>query len=336
MKLTLAVYDENTSYVERLIRFAEKELSAEFTVIPGREGSAEGAEVILASENRFASGEVPGDRFTVLFSENRDVKRKDGLPVVFRYQPADALLRLVRRLYVEKNKYELTGRPAGRRAEVYVFLSPAGGTGTSTIALAHSLRAAREGMGVVLLDLQLFSGQQALGLDQGMDFSEVSYAVKMKTNLPLRLEDALGMDISGVKYFGAAADPEDLLDFTGSDTRLLVGTLRDEGFGDIIVVDADCDTGERCSVLLSEADRIFLVTDGTDAAAAKSRLWLESLRRDQPEILRKISLVINRMENNGEEPVIPAGVPVHSEEPFVRGRSAREVVEILSRRKGSR
>ena len=336
MKLTIAVYDENEIYVDRLVKYAAGELSSEFTVIPAADGIGDEAEVILVSEKMFASGRVPEGHFTVLLSEKRDVKQKDGLPVVFRYQPADELLRFVRRLYVEKNKYELTGRPAGRRGEVCVFLSPAGGTGTSTVALAHSLQAEREGMQVVLLDLQRFSGQQAMGLDQGTDFAEVSYAVKMKTNLALRLEDAMGMDISGVKYFGAAADPEDLMDFSGADTKYLIRTLRDEGFGDLIIVDTDCDTGERCSTLLFEADRIFLVTDGTDSAGVKIGHWLEALRRDQPEILRKIFLVVNRVERDRGTPVIPTGIPIYSEEPLVRGRSAREVAEILSRRKLSR
>ncbi len=341
MKLDIAIYDRNSIYVKRLAAYAETSYSDEFTLIDGLTSDASGAQVVLATEELMREGVVPKGSFTILLHEKEEVTKAGEYPVLFRYQPADRLLREVRRLYVEMNRYEISGS-AGKHAETVLFLSPAGGVGTSTVAFSYALRQAHRGKQVIYLDLQRFSAMRTLGLDRGVDFSEVSYAVKMRRNLEFRLGDLLREDISGVRYFGEAERLRDMLDFSREDVKTLVEALRSGDHGDVVVIDADCDPGEDCRTLVQAADRTFLVSDGSECADYKVQRFLRALGSEESrgESVVRMNLIYNRFDEKyetgrgmalrGSRPGI-RGLRVCAEFPDIPGKDPREVAEELGR-----
>ena len=328
MKLVIALYTDDTTYNERLSQYAERYMADEFLVVNREEAS--GAHILLISEEQFRKEEAAGGPFRIVLSNVDGVDRIDGTPAVYRYQAADSILQTARRIFLEQNRYESTGNQGGKFCCTALFLSPAGGVGTSTMAMSMAIHAAQAGMRVVLLDLTQFSGLGAMirPVEQGL--SEVLFALKMKKNLRLNLSELLKEDISGFRYFGITERLQDMSEITADDIRLLVRTLKEGDFCDLLVIDADCRLDNACDELINASDRIFLVSDGRETSNLKTLRYAVMLRQERKEILDRVLLLNNGSAGRDVEKAQLSWIRELGSFPTIREASPREIAEQFS------
>ena len=326
MRLSIRLINEDTTYNERLCRYVNQYMAEDFYIFCGEE---EKAHITLISEDLFREGEMGGYSFPVLLCGVDGVERIGGRPAVHRYQPADELLYAVRRIYLEQNRYETASRGAGE-CRTALFLSPAGGVGTSTLALSMAIHAAQTGSRVIFLDLTQFSGLGSMIRPVEQSLSEVIFSLKMKKNLQLRLSEQLREDVSGFRYFGITERLQDMSELTPEDIRLLVSTLKESGLCDLLVIDADCRLDAACTVLKRSADQIYLVTNGREPSDQKLSRYVSAMQQDEQDLLDRCSLVYNGVDGRTRA---EAQIPMLKELgrfPRVREASPREIAEQFS------
>lgn len=331
MKLKVVMINEDTIYNERLSDYAKKYMAEEFQVLTGDTETA-GAGIALISETAYRQGGCPGNLFPVVLCEVEDVEKVDGCPAVFRYRPADEILRETRRIFLEQNRYETGAGKGDGGMQTVSFLSPAGGVGTSTIALSLAIHAAQQGKRVIFLDLAQFSGLGAVIRPVQQNLSEVIFALKMKKNLNLRLKELLREDVSGIRYFGITARLQDMNELTAEDITLLVQTLKAGQFCDLLVIDADCRVDASCETLLHMSDRVLLVSDGSEIANLKVMRYAVALHQDKrKEPVSGISLIYNRFGSaDGEKLKLP-WLPEFGGFPRVKEAGQRMIAEQFSK-----
>ena len=331
MKLNVVLINEDTIYNERLMDYANANLSEEFAVSVG-ETVIVGSGVALLSETMYRKGACPAALFPIVLCEVNGVERVDECPAIFRYQPADELLQAARRIFLEQNRYEAGNGRGDGSMQTAVFLSPAGGVGTSTMAMSLAIHAAQAGRRVILLDLTRFSGLGAAIRPVQQNLSEVIFALKMRRNLGVKLRELLRDDVSGVQYFGITERLQDMNELTADDITVLLKTLKEGRFCDLLVIDADCGLDAGCEALLSAADRVLLVSDGSEISNLKVMRYAVALQQNgEKAYVSKLSLIYNRFGSmDGEKLKLP-WLPEFGGFPRVKEAGQRTIAEQFSR-----
>lgn len=328
MRLTIQLVNEDTIYNERLRRYAEKNLMEEFVILSGEENC--GVHITLISESMYQPARIARGSFPVILCQVDGVDRIEDCPAVYRYQPADELLHTVRRIFLEQKRYETAMRKTGETCTTALFLSPAGGVGTSTLAMSLAIHAAQTGQRVILLDLTQFSGLGAMIRPVEQCLSEVIFSLKMKKNLTIRLSEQLREDVSGFRYFGITERLHDMSELTAEDVRLLIKTLKEGGFCDLLVIDGDCRLDAVCGELERTSDQIYIVSDGREMANLKVTRYAVALQRELTDVLERTVLVYN---GSGGKEGAESEIPLLRELgrfPRIREASSREIAEQFS------
>ena len=285
MKLIIAIYDENTTYMTRLTEYANRNMAEEFQLVPG-DDTTSGAGIALISEEMYRQGIRPENMFHLVLCNINGVERVDGCPAIFRYQPADQLLINVRRIFVEQNRYETVTEVKNSKTNTVLFLSPAGGVGTSTMAMTFAIHAAQTGRRVILLDLTQFSGLGTMIRPVEQNLSETIFALKMK----------------------------------------------ESGLADLIVIDADCRMDPMCETMKTEADRIFLISDGSETANLKVMRYAVALKQEgENEQIEKTGLIYNRFGSTEGEKLNLPWLKEFGGFQRIREAGARTIAEQFSR-----
>ncbi len=331
MKLIIAIYDENTTYMTRLTEYANRNMAEEFQLVPG-DDTTSGAGIALISEEMYRQGIRPENMFHLVLCNINGVERVDGCPAIFRYQPADQLLINVRRIFVEQNRYETVTEVKNSKTNTVLFLSPAGGVGTSTMAMTFAIHAAQTGRRVILLDLTQFSGLGTMIRPVEQNLSETIFALKMKKNVVMSLKELLREDISGIQYFGITERLQDMAELEVEDVRLLIRTLKESGLADLIVIDADCRMDPMCETMKTEADRIFLISDGSETANLKVMRYAVALKQEgENEQIEKTGLIYNRFGSTEGEKLNLPWLKEFGGFQRIREAGARTIAEQFSR-----
>ena len=322
MRLTIHLVNEDTVYNERLRRYVEKNMTDDFLILNGEETG--GAHITLISETMFRPEYIPRGSFPILLCGVDGVDRIGENPAVYRYRPADELLYAVRNTFLEQKHYETVSRRSGDTCNTALFLSPAGGVGTSTLAMSLAIHGAQMGQRVILLDLTQFSGLGAMIRPVEQCLSEVIFSLKMKKNLTIRLSEQLREDVSGFRYFGITERLQDMSELTPEDVRLLIKTLKEGGFCDLLVIDGDCRMDDVCGELKRMSDQIYIVSDGREMANLKVTRYAVALQQETTDILERTVLVYNG--SGGKIPLLRE----LGRFPRIREASPREIAEQFS------
>ena len=153
---------------------------------------------------------------------------------------------------------------ADGKMKIYLAESIAGGTGTTTVAIAFARFLARKGKRVLYLNLEtLGSVGSIFQNDGGRDFSDVLYLLKsQKGNLELKIDGIVQKDVAGVNYIKPCAMAMDLLSLKDADIELLLEVLEQSGKYDYVIIDREFGLSETNFVLRKKAHRLLYVSSG--------------------------------------------------------------------------
>lgn len=262
----------------------------------------------------------------------------DGVAAVPRFTRLDELFRnVVQLMDTAEASVELRRSHSIGSTQLVTVTSPAGGVGTSTVALtlARTLAMAGDGRRVLYVDLSAtaeVSHVVGVPAGDGPTFSDVVYAVKRRRgNLQLQLATLVKQDAYGVHFFPTPNDPADVLDLDADDVAVLLDALLPSESFHIVVLDVGFEAARRLWAHVERSSRLVLVTDGRPTANLKVRHAARLLERVDQEhetsVLARSVVVYNRAsatrsEIDGESPLPPVAVVSRFE-----GASENEVLE---------
>lgn len=222
---------------------------------------------------------------------------------------------------LEKCATSLAGRlPAGggARARVTAVFSPAGGVGKTAVALAYAMRRAVSGREVTYISFEHFASTPAYFPCGGKSIS-VALASMDSGDLGLLLKSLCDKDpAAGVSYYCPPDNYDDMNILTAEEVAALIEALS--GITEELVVDLPAVCDERARQVFGLADRVFLVSDQTAAAAVKLNQFVTQ-HNVYERIRHKTTLVANK----------GARIPeAHVSLPFVQSGDAMSVCRVLA------
>ena len=218
-------------------------------------------DILLVSSKMYKEMIGAGNPETVLIlSENESIAQA-GLEAVNKYQHMDRLISEVIRLYSlgSKKDCRVSGNEGTR---VISVVSPAGGTGKSSIAAGCSILCAGRGMRAFYLNLEdIPSTGMFFHGDSNQSFSNVIYQLKGNNpNLWLKLEAAGCADTgTGVHFFRPAENILDMNELTDEDISRLIFEFRKSSVYNVVFIDLPTGLNERNSSVLKYSDAVLLV-----------------------------------------------------------------------------
>lgn len=223
---------------------------------------------------------------------------------ICKYQKIEDLYKDIVNLFSEKatNDYKLQVKADNEK--IYVFTSPQGGSGVSTVACAFAVKKAKEGAKVCYLNWEDF-GNTSLYFENEAKYtmSDVLFTVKSKkANIAMKLESFLQSHSSGVEYFASCLNSYDLFSMNESDVDVIMKEFVFAKEYDYVVIDISFSMREVFRKVICEyPTKIILIGNGSESGNSKIRNCFGAFQMMEKEwdcdIMGKIHLLYNNMSN---------------------------------------
>ncbi|MCR5726425.1 MAG: hypothetical protein K6G24_03065 [Lachnospiraceae bacterium] len=232
----------------------------------------------------------------LLISEDNSEGTIGEYQVIGKYQKFEEVYRNIISIYSDTVKGVggfVPTSATGKR--IFVFASPAGGCGSSTLAVACSERLAKLGKRVMYVNLERIAYYYYTGNNGG--FEDLLYTLKEnKSNLPLKIESMARKSTNGVLVLPAVKNALDLGSLEDEDIEALISAVYRIESVDYLVVDADFSLSDRTYQMFDKATDIVITSDGTEIANHKLKMMFECFNalNGKYDFAEKIRIIYNR------------------------------------------
>ncbi len=313
MKIKLAILENDENYLNRIVtvfnsRYSDKievySFTSDATAIPMLEKAK--IDVLLADDAfEINTKELPKRCGFAYLVNSNDIESLRDEKVIGKFQKAELIYKQVLSIFAE-NVTEITGIRLNENGncKLIAFLSPSGGTGSSTAAAACAMRFAKQGRKTLYLNLERLGNADLFFHAEGQDnFGDVIYALKSKkTNLTMKLESAVKQDENGVYFYSATNLALDMAELCSEEIRKLLSTFQMFGGYEYIILDMDFALDKSTIEVLRECNSIVLVADGSAVSNNKLERALASLnileQQTEMKLLMRSSILYNRFSSH--------------------------------------
>lgn len=311
MRIRLAILEKDKNYLNRIVssfgsKYADELEIYSFTDCEVAVSTLESSKIdVLISSDVFDIDvtNLPKRCAFAYFVDSADIGTINNQRAICKFQKADLIYKQILSVYSEKAG-SISGLKANDSAcKIFVFSSPCGGTGTSSLAAACAMRYAAGGAKTLYLNLEKFGSADAFFDAPGQfDMSDVAFALKSKkTNLSLKLESSVRQAPCGVYYYAQPKVALDILELSNDEVKQLVSELALTGSYNYIIVDIDFEMSKNRFELYREAHSVIWVTDGSDIANIKTLRAYNALSIMEQSvdysIVARLGLVYNKFSN---------------------------------------
>jgi cellulose biosynthesis protein BcsQ len=328
MKISIGMLETNTEYAERLLNAmnARYQSDFEFHTYETKEelfsnlGKHRIRIILSCEEFKFSLEELmnariarnvldsegfsPDDRISLAYLvDSQDIELYNESPTIPRYIRIDEFQRsLIKIFQVLSTNLRLRSND-NTNIRTILFTSPAGGVGTTTLAIATARQLARTGSKVLYFNLDYFSNED--GYFQSpieQTFSDLIYTIKFKRqNFLMALESLIARDDNtGVYFFKPSPKTSDRLELKESEEHDLLQALYESQW-DFIVFDSPFIINDNLKFILHSNFANVIVSDGRRAANDKVRKAVQVLdyvdQREDSTILINTFLFYNRFSS---------------------------------------
>lgn len=309
MKIRLVLLDQDTNYLEKIMNRFQIDYPGKVEVSSFR--SPEGfyqyagnnaVNVILVDENMDINpAKLPEKAAFAYLTAMAGVQELNGKKAICKFQKADVIYRELLSLYSD-NAPEFILSDEDETAKIYLFASPKGGCGNTTVAAGCAAELARDGKKAVYVNLEAFgsSGQFFKGEGNG-SLSDIIFTIKSKkSNLALKLESTVKTDTqTKVDFFEACGSAYDMLELTAEEKIRIITELAGRNY-DAVFVDYDCQVSSEMLDILRHCHRWFVVCDGTESGRDKTDRLIRTIKviesRQETAITDSMRLIYNRFD----------------------------------------
>ncbi|WP_418376020.1 AAA family ATPase [Agathobacter sp.] len=345
MKLKVAILDNDINYLDRLTstfnsKYADKLEVYSFTE---KEKVIETLKkvrmdvLLTTTQFEIKDEELRGRCGMAYFVDPPGIESVKEKPAICKFQKAELIYKQILSVYSDMESNISNMKSFGDAAAVIMFTSPCGGTGTSVTAAACAVAHARLGKKVFYLNLETFGVTDSFFTAEGQfTMSDVIYSIKSrKTNISLKLESCIKQSQEGVKYFASPKVALDMIEMTDEDIEVLIKNIQiTEGF-DEVIVDIPFSLDRDKINLLSKADRIVMVNDGSQIANEKYMKAIQALnlieQNGDIDIISKSCMIYNKFSNKSSVMLNDIPVNVIGGAPKYEQATTKQLIEQLSK-----
>lgn len=270
----------------------------------------------------------------------------DGILSIGKYKKAELIFQDILNLYAtgrstDETLYRAKPQPDNANCTVYMVTAFSGGVGVTTVAAALAKVKAASGAKTVYVDLQntgdssvLFSG------DGRYAFQDVIYSIKSRTDdMAIKIESCLCRDSSNVCFFKAAELATYMQELELRERCDLIAVLKQLGFVNIII-DMNYDMSPDTIKFLDKADRILIISSGSQTGNAKFVRTLGALplleRDTATHILDKACLIYNNFSTSkSSEELQNLRIPVIGKISPIHHATTNEIVQYIFSQKSA-
>ena len=282
MKIKVAILDSDYDYLRKISRVIENSYTdkVQLFTFTNKEYAYQGIrgnkiDVFLAAQDFDIDQKSLSARCVfAYFTDSVEVKYYKDKRCIGKYQKVEFIYKEILSIYAD-NAMETGERFADSafNSKIYTFLSPAGGTGSSTLAQAYAISRIKRGIKTLYINLEQFSDVSSVFQGNGIgDLSEIFYSIKSKkNNIRLKIESSVKTSIEGVNYFDSCVTPFDFYELTKDEVKSFVDNISGSDMFDCIVLDCDFNFSENMSEVLANSKKIVLVDNGTSVSNQKTR-----------------------------------------------------------------
>lgn len=310
MKIRIAILEQDKNYLQRLLSAFETKYEDKIEMYSFTEEKL----ALDAVKNNKISVFLTGDNFAVnkkqmpdkcgfaYLVDTPDIEVLNGEKAICKFQKIDLIYKEIVSLYSENALDKIKNYDEGS-ARIITFISPSGGTGTSTMAVAFAKYFAKCGKKTLYFNTEELGDSSIYFMGEGQfTFDDVIYAIKSKkANMSLKFESTVKQDISGVYFFSPGNKALDVIDLTREEISQLLVDLKMSGIFDVIIWDMDYSFNELRSSRMELVSDIVAVSDGLELSLSKFRRMYESLeileRQRKVDVMDKMWIVYNKFSN---------------------------------------
>lgn len=348
MWIRLLLCTTDTTYRERLVAFLERKYGdkIEVTAFPDLPHlldsiKSKDADLILFGEE-MEDEILPAMKnlsctYAVLMKQLYTSEGEDSVNRIAKYRSGDELYKAAVEVYSKGDKVRQVHPLAeGEAGTVYVFFSPGGGVGTTTVAKAYAEKCAEQEK-VLYLDFHPLSASWLEEeKEHGMD--DIIMGLKSRRDiLPLKLVSAVAQNRKSVYTYAPCKDSRNLLGISTEDIERLIEGIRTLGEYRRIIFDVGNSLTQKEIELFRQADQLVCVVEEKETVGERYRrlcMLFENLERGGREendgkirIFRKLAVFRNKVLDGNTSGWGGHGVRVIGWAPKVSEGSEEAVIE---------
>lgn len=280
MIIRIAIASKARDYIKRLISVIEKDRDFSITIFSDNESLKQAInnkkfDVFMFTHDILGNGisiiNVKADLKILLDDGESAITEDIGNSIIIeKYQRISNIKKKIFDCYAE-----VCGRDSrlerGAFATTIAFYSPIGGAGKTTVSLMSAVKLAANGKRVFYINLEDVSSEKFYlpqGEEKGMS-DLMSFLGDDRININLKLQGMLKEKRTGMFYLNAFSSPNDMLDMTSDDVRLLINGIKKTGIFDLIVIDMAIRTDDKAKTVFELSDKIIFVEKNDEISANK-------------------------------------------------------------------
>lgn len=282
MLIKMAIADENTEYIERLMNGLEKHNELTIAVYTEKR-SLENAlatkkiDILLFSPELY-NGQIslPKSTLAVLMADDEtDIPEScRNFAAIRKYQRISSIYSRLLEMYADVCSNVVVG--GGRYTKKVVVYSPIGGVGKTTVALAAATRLAMQGQSVLYLNFEDIASEACYlpqtDSDKGM--SELLATLGTDTNMALKLQGLTHEKIPKLYYMNHFTSPNDSYEMRADELEELLNKIANTGLYDYLVIDTETSLADKKRTLFEQADKIVIVNKQDMLAEEKMKCFM--------------------------------------------------------------
>jgi len=327
-KINLVIADNNLEYLEYLLsylreseyadNFIIKSFSKRETLIAFLQTDSK-LDLLLVAPELLPPNIVLANTIIIQLLDNPSTNIETTHHSIYKYQPLNLLFSQVIAIVSETNGYALNKLDQNRERSVISVYSTTGGVGKSTIALNLAREAALRDKKVFYLNLEWINSTASFfSMNNTFDFSKVIYYLKSnRAQLNSKLPGLKRYDqATKIEFFEPVLNPNELLDLTVEDIRVLLDALFEVGGYEMIVIDLDATLNDYVIGAFNCSNYIIWALLDNPVYIHKTELLINQLmqlfKNQYPTYEQKLLFIFNRylgsLSNNFKELRINPGL----------------------------
>lgn len=291
-RLNLVIADHEEDYVKRFSDFLTYKYSNRFQIsyftkydclLHFIENESRKIDILLVDVDMYGKG-IPFDKAgtVIILTCGNQPANYTECRQINKYQHGDKLVGDIIEVYALENEEgnERVYTNNDRTAKIVTFFSPAGGSGTTCVALGLSVQCAMRGMTVLYLDFQtLNSTKMFFASPKVRGLSDILYSLKGNgADMAAKIEALRCVDEEfNIHFFAPAQSGAELWEVTPEEYVAFIRQIRAMGYYDVIFIDASADFALRNAEILETSDRVFIIVRQDSLSIKKAEVLFDEM-----------------------------------------------------------
>lgn len=305
--MKIALFDKNKGYVQHFLHTAQTLYEERIEVVSAGDVTEaknllkeEEPEIVLV-DSGFPWVSVK-NRLKIYITEEKETKDINGVPAVHKFQKFGLLLEKLESVLSDYKANPQNYPVEYKETQITAFVSAAGGTGKSTLAVAYARHHAVNGEEVIMLSTENYSSLSMVFSCDGEKTLNEALTDVTEEDYSKKVEQLIQREHKGVYYIEPAQMP--LTDNVSTAEKLqhLLQAIHEINAFDRIVIELGDAYLTVSESVLEKAEEIILVTEESDVAFYKTarfiNAYVEADTEKAEKWLDKMILLINKAQMN--------------------------------------